>query len=826
MNNSQVLTYGVAPISFSITNPETSTNDALDAVEPFSLFEYLQYSRESVSPENQTANYNVYLRSWYAISRTPVDQAEENIKDIYINLLRDIALKFTTVEERRFLSNIDFNDTSDLAVALPFYAQKLRDICLYYSKKRDYLAIVNQKNKSRGTANGAEKEVYQLILDYLFGDDGKDNVFSLQIALSTVAANLQIEVEPQYDVYTSYFDVNPQASAASQDATGIREQYFTANTNIITAGLFLDINSQIASEILQKSFYLQQFGPLFTINIGYTVDTLLGSNCSPSDLAKLLQTDVADATNQLNLKKKIIEKYIGVDYYYLSCGNTTSQMQSGVLFKAVNAAANFQNKRFASTASIEADEYKSARGIGCLSMPFRQGIITMTPAAYDFKINAEMLSPNTVYIFPNPEISGNVSNMHYGQLQHPYDFYSNKTYDAKYIDSGEAYGDPVVGPFVQHFYGYNTPNDFIDLAVNNLSAYHNEFASLVNQGVVTDYGVDVYGNEYAVFKPLTKFNRVQTNTNAVSAAAGAYATLVQDAIDYTPNIIALSGATDVASVLSNPATVAAQPSYDISNISGLLYVKSAKTGKIARVATVMSDLFNKYPAAVRSQIYNNVYSMRIIYDVIIIETQNYLIVEKVQLDANGNFSSPNTINTYITHDDATNQHVSNVFLNNADNSLYFVNLATVASTSATNAPAVYPKIYQYRLADNVLNRIYPLASTSQQAITTMFSPSSAVYQFKQSLVNVAYNSRNNAYAASWIGYDLNELPLFNVCTFAAEATQATIQSFSVFQPSSASQTQNFYYSLQSTMFSSFSALSSTLTNATVSASNNLFSVYL
>lgn len=826
MNNSQVLTYGVAPISFSITNPETSTNDALDAVEPFSLFEYLQYSRESVSPENQTANYNVYLRSWYAISRTPVDQAEENIKDIYINLLRDIALKFTTVEERRFLSNIDFNDTSNLAVALPFYAQKLRDICLYYSKKRDYLAIVNQKNKSRGTANGAEKEVYQLILDYLFGDDGKDNVFSLQIALSTVAANLQIEVEPQYDVYTSYFDVNPQASAASQDATGIREQYFTANTNIITAGLFLDINSQIASEILQKSFYLQQFGPLFTINIGYTVDTLLGSNCSPSDLAKLLQTDVADATNQLNLKKKIIEKYIGVDYYYLSCGNTTSQMQSGVLFKAVNAAANFQNKRFASTASIEADEYKSARGIGCLSMPFRQGIITMTPAAYDFKINAEMLSPNTVYIFPNPEISGNVSNMHYGQLQHPYDFYSNKTYDAKYIDSGEAYGDPVVGPFVQHFYGYNTPNDFIDLAVNNLSAYHNEFASLVNQGVVTDYGVDVYGNEYAVFKPLTKFNRVQTNTNAVSAAAGAYATLVQDAIDYTPNIIALSGATDVASVLSNPATVAAQPSYDISNISGLLYVKSAKTGKIARVATVMSDLFNKYPAAVRSQIYNNVYSMRIIYDVIIIETQNYLIVEKVQLDANGNFSSPNTINTYITHDDATNQHVSNVFLNNADNSLYFVNLATVASTSATNAPAVYPKIYQYRLADNVLNRIYPLASTSQQAITTMFSPSSAVYQFKQSLVNVAYNSRNNAYAASWIGYDLNELPLFNVCTFAAEATQATIQSFSVFQPASASQTQNFYYSLQSTMFSSFSALSSTLTNATVSASNNLFSVYL
>jgi len=826
MNNSQVLTYGVAPISFSITNPETSTNDALDAVEPFSLFEYLQYSRESVSPENQTANYNVYLRSWYAIHRTPAVQAQENIKDIYINLLRDIALKFTTVEERRFLSNIDFNDTSDLAVALPFYAQKLKDICLYYSQKRDYLAIVNQKNKSRGSAIGTEKEVYQLILDYLFGDDGKDNTFSLQIPLSTVAANLQIEVESQYDVYTSYFDVNPQASAASQDATGLRAKYFTANTNIITAGLFLDINSQIASEILQRSFYLQQFGPLFTINIGYTVDTLLGSNCSPSDLAKLLQTDVADATNLLNLKKKLIEKYIGVDFHYLSCGNTTSQVQSGVLFRAVNAAANFQNKRFAATASVEANQYKSARAIGCLSMPFRQGIITMTPASFDYRVNAEMLAPNTVYIFPNPAIAGNVSNMHYGQLQHPYDFYSNKIYDAKYIDSGEAYGDPVVGPFVQHFFGYNTPNDFIDLTVNNLSAYHNEFASLVNQGVVSDYGIDVYGNEYAVFKPLTKFNRVQTNTNAVSAAAGAYATLVEDAVDYTPNIIALSGATAVASVLSTPQVVSAQASYDISNIGGLLYVKSAKTGKITRVATVMGDLFNKYPSAVRAQIYNSVNTMRIIYDVIIIETQNYLIVEKIQLDADGNFASPNTINTYIVHDDATNQHVSNVFLNNADNSLYFVNLATVASTSATNAPAVYPKIYQYRLADNVLNRIYPLPSTSQAAITTQFSPSSAVYQFKQSLVNVAYNSRNNAYAASWIGYDLNELPMFNVCTFAVEASQATIQSFSVFQPASSAQTQNFYYSQQSTMFSSFSALSSSISDASVAINNNLFSVYL
>lgn len=826
MNNSQVLTYGVAPISFSITNPEVAANDALDAVEPFSFFEYLLYSRESVSPENQTANYNIYLRSWYAVQRTAPAQSEQGIKDIYINLLRDIALKFTTVEERRFLSNIDFNNTSDLAVALPFYAQKLKDICLYYSKKRDYLAIINQKNKSRGTSNGAEKEIYQMILDYLFGDDGKDNVFSLQIALSTVAADLQIEVEPQYDVYTGYFDVNAQASAASQNATGLREQFLTANTNIITAGLFLDINSQIANEILQKSFYLQQFGPLFTINIGYTVNTLLGSNCSPSDLANLLQSDTADVTNKLNLKKKIIEKYIGVDYYYLSCGSTTSQVQSGVLFKAVNAAANFQNKRFASTASIEADEYKSSRNIGCLSMPFRQGIITMTPAVYDFKVNADRLAPNTVYIFPNPDIAGNVSNFYYGQLQHPYDFYSNKIYDAKYIDSGEAYGDPAVGPFTQHFFGYNTPNDFIDLTVNNLSAYHNEFASLVDNGVVTDYGIDVYGNEYAVFKPLTKFNRIQTNTNAVSAPAGAYATIVQDAIDYTPNIIALSGATAVPSALESPATVASQPSYDISNISGLLYVKSAKTGKITRIATVMGDLFNKYPAAVRAQIYNNVYSMRIIYDVIIIETQNYLIVEKIQLDADGDFVSPNTINTYIVHDDATNQHVSNVFFNSFDNCLYLANLATVPTTSASNAPAVYPKIYQYRLADNVLSRIYPLASTSNAAITALFSPASSIYQFKQSPVNVAYNSRNNMYVASWIGYDLNELPMFNACTFAVDASQATIQNFSVFQPVSSAQTQNFYYSLQSTMFTSFSALSSTSTAATVAASNNLFSIYL
>lgn len=825
MNNSQVLNYGIAPLSFSITNPEVAAGDALDSVQPFSFFEYLQYSRESVSPENQTANYNMYLRTWYTVQKATQAEMQQGIKDIYINLLRDIALKYTTVEERRFLSNIDFNDTSDISVALPFYARKLRDICVYYSKKRDYLAIVNQKNKSRGTSNAAEKEIYEMILDYLFGDDGSDNVFSLQIPLSTVASNLQIEVEPQYDVFAEYFDVNPEASAAQQNSTGLRAQYFTSNTNIITAGLFLDINSQIASEILQKSFYLQQFGPLFTINIDYTISTLLGSNCSPSDLANLLQQDTADVTAKLNLKKKLIEKYIGVDYYYLSCGNTITNTQSGLLFSATNAAANYQNKRFASTASIEATEYKSAREIGCLLMPYKQGIVTMTPNVFDYKVNADRLQPNTVYIFPDPKIAGNVTNLYYGQLQHPYDFYSNKIYDAKYIDGGEAYGEPQVSTQQQHFYAYSTTNTYRDISVNNLSAYYAQFNSIVDAGATTDYGVDVYGNEFAVVKPLTKFNRVQTNTNSISAAAGSVTTLAQDAVDYTPNIYVLSGATVDASVLATPQTVQTQQSYDINNIAGTLYIKTPQ-GSVQRIASAMSKVFAKYPADVRAQIYSDVYSMRIIYDVIIIETQNYVVVEKIQLNNDNEFIASNTVNTYIVHDDATNQHVSNVFFNNVDNCLYFANLALVNSTSSTNAPAVYPKIYQYRLADNALNRVYPLASTSTNELITTFTPSSAVYQYKQSPLNIAYNSRNNAYAVSWVGYDLNELPLFNACTFTVEAQRTTILNYSVFQPLSTSQTQNFYYSLQSTMFSSFSALSSTTTSAAVTASNGLFSIYL
>lgn len=825
MNNSQVLNYGVAPLSFSITNPEVSTGDALDAVQPFSFFEYLQYTRESVSPENQTANYNMYLRTWYALQKATQAETQQGIKDIYINLLRDIALKYTTIEERRFLSNIDFNDSSDVSVALPFYAQKLKDICVYYSKKRDYLAIVNQKNKSRGTSNAAEKEIYEMILDYLFGDDGNDNVFSLQIPLSTVAADLQIEVEPQYDVFTEYFDVNPEASTADQKSTGLRAQFFTSNTNIITAGLFLDINSQIASEILQKSFYLQQFGPLFTINIDYTISTLLGSNCSPSDLANLLQQDTADVTNKLNLKKKLIEKYIGVDYYYLSCGNSITNAQSGVLFKATNAAANYQNKRFASTASIEATEYKSARDIGCLLMPFRQGIVTMTPTVFDYRVNEQRLAPNTVYIFPDPKIAGNVTNLYYGQLQHPYDFYSNKIYNAKYIDGGEAYGEPQVSTQQLHYYGYSTPNSYRDIAVNNLSAYQTHFNSIVDAGATTDYGVDVYGNEFAVVKPLTKFNRTQTITNSVSAPAGSTTTLVQDAVDYTPNIYVLSGATVDPSALASAQTVATQPSYDINNVAGTLYIKTPQ-GSVQRIATAMSKVFAKYPASVRAQIYSDVYTMRVVYDVIIIETQNYVVVEKIQLNRDAQFIASNTTNTYIVHDDATNQHVSNVFFNNADNCLYFANLATVQSTSASNAPAVYPKIYQYRLADNVLNRVYPLPSTSTNDLITIFSPASGVYQYKQSPLNIAYNSRNNAFAVSWIGYDMNELPMFNACTFTVESQRTTILNYSVFQPLSTAQTQNFYYSLQSTMFSSFSALSSTSTSATVAQAQNLFSIYL
>lgn len=110
-------------IQKSITNPNVSYNDALDTNSPFS---YLVFLKMVGGASNGIVDfYNHYINSWNSIKQKSSTNSNSEIIERYRDFLRDISLNYTTEEEKKFLSKIDFNDPIDLEIAIPFYSKKI-----------------------------------------------------------------------------------------------------------------------------------------------------------------------------------------------------------------------------------------------------------------------------------------------------------------------------------------------------------------------------------------------------------------------------------------------------------------------------------------------------------------------------------------------------------------------------------------------------------------------------------------------------------------------------------------------------------------------------
>ena len=117
----------------SIVNPNVNSKDYLDVQSPFSFFDFLKYTKSELSPEQFNALYLDYIREWNKTKNNSIYQINQTIKDRYVELIKQITLKYTTSEEKRFLSNVDLNDPNDLDIIIPFYSKKIIDVCNFYS---------------------------------------------------------------------------------------------------------------------------------------------------------------------------------------------------------------------------------------------------------------------------------------------------------------------------------------------------------------------------------------------------------------------------------------------------------------------------------------------------------------------------------------------------------------------------------------------------------------------------------------------------------------------------------------------------------------------
>ena len=481
-------------VKYSITN--SNEIDYKDTVAPFSFLDFINNTQADYSPEEYSSFYSSYLQAWHANQGGSEEEQKTQFTDYYRQFIKEIVVNYTTETEKRFLEKIDFNDPADLDVAIPFFANRLKDIALFYKKKRDEGKYVIDRNKMKGSQTGLEKAIFDNIYNFIFNsedalDTENDEVFK-------AVQGLGVEIEEFVDVYGDYFDAPSTANGN--------------NINEIDTKYWLDPEG-IKAITGDENF----IGAIrtFTINPPAITPEEYDAICNPDNDLVQLYNQYKKGGIPLNefyaLKRALVQKYIGTDVYYID--TSTTPATSGLMLAADNPAANALNLQGADTATVPSNEQKLLRDVGLNFQPDDIGLFKLQAETYNYEIDSATLANNTVYIFPDPAKFGNVSTN--PQSNYPVYYKFDHRGNTRNVSSGYAAGDPKTTNKVTTFESYTTKErNSTQLKDLNDISYKINFTDLYNEGLVDKHQTDVYGNEYALFKydPLKPREEDVSNT--------------------------------------------------------------------------------------------------------------------------------------------------------------------------------------------------------------------------------------------------------------------------------------------------------------------------
>lgn len=408
------LQLGFPDVPKSITNPDVDKKDALDVGSPLAFLDFIKIVNTSFEPDSLQNYYNAYLTEWNSYSTSKTPNAGVLIVSKYREFLKDIVLHHTTLEEKEFLSNIDFTDPLDLDVALGFYSRKLKELCLFYNEKRNKAKFRVTANKLKGTNFGSDITLKDIVVSYIENIDES----KIYLNLDEIRSKIEVEIEELYDVYPQYFNQDPN------------ERIYDNKDLDYNLNIFLKGNEELIEEVF--------------------------SNFS-DDLKSIKEVD-----QLFDNKRKLTKKYMGTDFYYLSTGSTASEYLSGKLFDNENTIKNFLNRNYPTTASTTRDEFETAMERGFFR-PTNTSFVMIDGITKEYLVKPENLEPNTLYFFPDPNVFGNDLTI----FQFVIDDYRLK----RNTSSGLIKNHPNSSRYDTKYYGYTSRLD--PNAIKNLNAVFN-----------------------------------------------------------------------------------------------------------------------------------------------------------------------------------------------------------------------------------------------------------------------------------------------------------------------------------------------------------------
>lgn len=823
---------------------------------PLTYIDWLKYET-TFDKEVAFEQYSTYLTEWYKDKN--IDSTEVQslyVRNLYINLLKQVTLEYTTADEKRFLSNIDFDDDRDLDIALPFFAKKLKQIAIYYSEQRDNLRHAPIEANLKGSSYGIGQLVYKKITDLLRYDVSVQNqIADLDLTLSDVLTNLKIDLTDLYDTEQNYYNIPDDSDPTEYSSTtSLRFNYFNLSQLPDRAKLFIsETYTESLIELIREIPVLLQSGT--QTSTGTKDEELQDRNnqaLAITDIITGTELDRLDAksydnylqTGKLNLtyEQLAFQKYSGTDYYYLSTGDTLSETVSGKLFDAASPQRDLLNRFYPTIAAVPGENVYKQQFLGGFFTTTGVGLVNYTSLDYEYKFTPK---ENTTYYFPDPESGAAGFYGSYKKFDTPVIYYENINWNKQHVTSHYSYGNQKQFKNILKFNPYQSIDESVNTSPLGVTRhtdkidfwskdgtntwtqqdifelsddYVQPIASrqedlLVGNKIIYSWKTDIYGNEYI----LTKTNIDPDYETHVNSNSNIYQTEYEVT---SPTSQGLQS--NMVSLKSDPTHLHDSKNItDQKSLSGSLYIRNnTATGVQTLSSASLSGIYSKYDSEgfvcyrnhpinlndIKTSLLTDLINIDVVYDVIIFETTEYIVFEKIQYDydttnitsgttnvsfiqknfhskhdnistsnkctdesaariTSGTITTTTSTTTTSTMQAAFNhtanyEHSSNWWFDE-DNDRILVAKTTVHPTNIkTTNKMIYPEIYSYSIKSATLSRIYPdpdynesqvVYETSQYSLSALADSSYDIDKIKPPVLS--YNRDSERFNVTYIGLD-------------------------------------------------------------------------
>lgn len=454
------------------------------------VFTYIEFVK-MFGYENNTDNfitiYKEYVTRWANTKNEEIILSDEDfVMGKMIEILKSITLDYSSYEEQDFISHIDLTNKDHIKALIAIYSRKIRQITEFYRKKRNESVLIVNRNSFKGSAKSIQEIIYEKVFDYLFSDR---NIVPSYV---NIKRDLLISVENYVDIYSEYFDIPRERKFTDKT----RAEMLSANMNDVDYRAYLEIELVVSEILFSGNVFLEEIPLIAQLGID------LSQNCV-GDMLALKNTLTANTTinqvpltEQVALKRRLYEKFLGCDLYYMYV-DLQGDVKIDVLCRANNPTGNLLNCATADTATIENEQLELLSHIGLFFKPDKTSILKVNAKSFVWSVDTDVIQPDTMYIFPDPTKYGDIGNNK--SSQYPLIMEYKLNYDIRNMSSGDSVDDPLMFITDQGWRSYYSKQDDDFKLIDNVN-YEYSFTYLANQGFLQRYQTDAWGNQFGILK--------------------------------------------------------------------------------------------------------------------------------------------------------------------------------------------------------------------------------------------------------------------------------------------------------------------------------------